>query len=281
MSQPVDLHSHSYFSDGVLSPEELTELMHSKGVKLFSLTDHDTVEGCARAAKTAADLGLDFLPGVEVSTIIHDKSIHVLGLNIDTQNEDLLDFLAEIRELRKNRFEQILARLDHFNIHVRDHLQLGEHEVSLGRLHIADAIVAAGHAENRGEAFRKYLLKGGAAYFPCPWPKLERTIKIIHQAGGTAVLAHPGSYGCSLPELRGLFRQFRDAGGDGAEVSSGPSALGMVQRLSQLCTKFGLLVSAGSDFHDPSSKWVKAGEYQQIPSRLTRIWQEKSWLVNA
>ena len=279
LKQPVDLHCHSNISDGKLTPVELTELMSQQGVKLFSLTDHDTTAGCKEAADHAKKLGLQFIPGVEVSSDFNDKSLHILGLDIDLDNEDLQSFLDNNRRLRRDRVEKILSRLEHFNINVREELGEFSDGQSPGRTHFAEALVSKGYAEDKGEAFRRYLLKGGAAYVKCPWPGIEKTIDAIHKANGKAVLAHPGRYGYSLPGLRGLFRQFRDAGGDGAEVSSGPQALGVVQRLSQLCSKFGLMVSGGSDFHDPSSKWVKAGEYQQIPKRLTRIWDEMEWLV--
>ncbi|WDE97468.1 PHP domain-containing protein [Lentisphaera profundi] len=279
LKQPVDLHCHSNVSDGVLTPTELSNLMHAQGVKLFSLTDHDTTAGCEEAATRAEFLGMQFLPGVEVSSDFNDKSLHILGLGIDLENEDFQSFLSNNRHLRRERAEQILSRLEHFNIHIRDELSHFSDDESPGRTHFAAALVKKNYAKDKGEAFRRYLLKGGAAYVKCPWPGMKKTIDMIHVAGGKAILAHPGKYGYSLPGLRGLFRQFRDAGGDGAEVSSGPQALGVVQRLSQLCSKFSLMVSAGSDFHDPNSKWVRAGEYQQIPKRLTRIWQEMEWLI--
>jgi 3',5'-nucleoside bisphosphate phosphatase len=262
-----------------LSPVDLVELMHKKEVKLFSLTDHDTTAGCEEAAKHAKLLKIQFIPGVEVSSDFNDKSLHILGLDIDLENDALQEFLANNRSLRRRRVEEILNRLEHFNINIREELGEFNDGQSPGRTHFAEALVKKGYAADKAEAFRRYLLKGGAAYVKCPWPSMKKTIELIHEANGKAVLAHPGRYGYSLPGLRGLFRQFRDAGGDGAEVSSGPQALGVVQRLSQLCSKFNLMVSGGSDFHDPSSRWVKAGEYQQIPKRLTRIWDEMDWLV--
>ena len=277
MLQPVDLHCHSNLSDGKLTPIEVTDLMADKGVKFFSLTDHDSVKGCAIAAERAAERGIGFLPGVEISADYQDKSLHVLGLGIDIENEELLEFLQVSDDSRMVRFQLILDRLAHFGMDLNDEFAHLDSNTAFSRQHIAEALVKRGYAANKGEAFRKYLLKGGAAYLPMPWPGLEKSIAVIHRAGGVAVLAHPGRYGYTLPGLRALFRAFRDAGGDGAEVSSGPAALGMVQRLSQLCTKFGLMVSGGSDFHDPRSAWVKAGEYQQIPRRLTRIWQQMDW----
>ena len=268
-------------SDGKLSPEELTELMHQKNVKLFSLTDHDTTAGCEQAKKHSKELGMLFIPGVEISSKHLDKSLHILGLGIDQNNGELQDFLSENRKIRRDRQELILSRLEHFDINIREEIEDFSDKQSPGRSHFAEALVKKSYAENKGEAFRKYLIKGGAAYVNTPWPDMKKVITKIHVAGGQAVLAHPGRYGYSLPGLRGLFRQFRDAGGDGAEVSSGPQALGVVQRLSQLCNKFGLKVSGGSDFHDPASPWVKAGEYQQIPKRLTRIWQEMGWYQGA
>jgi len=281
LSQSVDLHCHSNFSDGKLSPTKLTELMHEKGVKLFSLTDHDTTAGCGIAAKVAEKLDVKFLPGVEISSKHLDKSLHILGLGIDENNQELQDFLSLNRQIRRDRKEQIISRLEHFGINIRSGIDDFSDNHSPGRSHFADALVELSYAENKAEAFRKYLIKGGAAYVNTPWPDIKKVISKIHAAGGQAVLAHPGRYGYSLPGLKGLFRQFRDAGGDGAEVSSGPQALGVVQRLSQLCNKFGLKVSGGSDFHDPASPWVRAGEYQQIPKRLTRIWQEMGWYIDA
>lgn len=279
LRQTVDLHCHSNISDGKLSPVDLVNLMHEKEVKLLSLTDHDTTAGCAEAAQQAQRLDIQFISGVEISSDFNDKSLHILGLDIDLKSSSLQDFLSNNRNLRRLRLEQILSRLEYFNIDIREELGSFDDGESPGRTHFAEALVNKGYATDKAEAFRRYLLKGGAAYVKCPWPNMKKTIDAIHEAGGKAVLAHPGRYGYSLPGLRGLFRQFRDAGGDGAEVSSGPQALGVVQRLSQLCSKFGLMVSGGSDFHDPTSRWVKAGEYQQIPKRLPRIWDEMGWLV--
>ena len=281
LSQSVDLHCHSNFSDGKLSPEDLTILMHSKDVKLFSLTDHDTTAGCGIASKVSKSLGMAFIPGVEISSKHFDKSLHILGIGIDESNVELQEFLSSNRQIRRNRQEEILTRLEHFNIHIRAEIEDFSENHSPGRSHFAEALVKNNYADNKGEAFKKFLIKGGAAYVNTPWPDIRKVIAKIHVAGGQAVLAHPGRYGYSLPGLRALFRQFRDAGGDGAEVSSGPQALGVVQRLSQLCNKFGLKVSGGSDFHDPASPWVKAGEYQQIPKRLTRIWQDMGWYHDA
>lgn len=277
MLQPVDLHCHSIHSDGKLSPRDLTDLMASKNVRLFSLTDHDSVMGLSEAAEQAKIHGIGFIPGVEFSSNFLGNSLHILGLDIDPLNEELTEFLAATQALRLTRFEKILDRLEYLGFDVREQVSKIPEGTSLGRQHIAEALLEAGLVESKSEAFKKYIGKSGAAYFPCPWPSMDRVIKVIHAAGGVAVMAHPGSYGLALPGLRQLFRMFRDAGGDAAEVASGPCAFGLVQRLAQLCSKYKLLISAGSDFHDPRSTWVKAGEYQKIPANLPNIWEARGW----
>ena len=135
LQQAVDLHCHSNFSDGKLSPAEVSELMFKKGVKLFSLTDHDTTAGCFKAKEAADCLGLRFIPGVEISARHFDKSLHILGLNIDESNCDLQDFLATNRDIRRDRQQKILDRLAHFGINIREDLEKFSKNQSPGRSH--------------------------------------------------------------------------------------------------------------------------------------------------
>jgi predicted metal-dependent phosphoesterase TrpH len=187
----ADLHLHSRFSDGTFTPEEVVARGRRAGFSALSLTDHDTVEGCARMAAACHDAGIEFITGSELTVEHKDTELHILGYFLDIRNEKLLTELGRFQAIRQNRIREMVARLNEL------HVPLDADEVfaladcrSPGRPHIARALVQAGHCASHDEAFQQFLKKGRPAWVPKAKMSAFEGIELIHQAGGLAVMAH-------------------------------------------------------------------------------------------
>ena len=274
-ARPVvaDLHLHSHHSDGLLAPAALMQLAAGRGVGTAALTDHDTTAGCAEAAAACAAAGLRFIPGVEVSAGWDGLSLHVLGLGVDAASPALGAHLEAVRALRRGRLAEIGARLER-------RAGLPGRELVAGacagsavptRLHLARALVALGHARDEAEAFAKWLGRGTPGHVPMEWPGLDSAIAAVRAAGGVAVLAHPHRYGASGGALRRLVAAFRDAGGQGLEVSMAGMSPRDRDRLATLARGHAMLASTGSDFHDPALPWNPPGRFDKLPADLEHV----------
>ncbi|MFC6979002.1 PHP domain-containing protein [Microbulbifer taiwanensis] len=210
----VDLHCHSTASDGILSPAQLVSRAKSQGVTLLALTDHDTVAGLPEARRTGDQLGVSILPGIEFSSHWGRRQVHIIGLNIDPLSTELQEAIALRERLRQERAEQIAERLEKrgFSGALKGARELAGDGV-IGRPHFARWLVRAGHVEDSGRAFRRYLGAGKAGDVKVDWPQLADTVDSIRAAGGVAVLAHPLKYGLTRTLLRRLLCEFAEAGG--------------------------------------------------------------------
>lgn len=269
----ADLHLHSHHSDGLLSPAALMQLAASRGVTLAALTDHDTTAGCAEAAAAAVGSGLRFVPGVEVSAGWDGLSLHVLGLGVDTGAPALEAHLAAVRALRRERLAEIGERLER-------RAGLPGRELVAGicagtavptRLHLARALVALGRARDEAEVFSRWLGRGLPGHVPIAWPAVESAVTALRAAGGMAVLAHPHRYGASGGALRRLVAAFREAGGQGLEVSMSGMSPRDRDRLATLARSHALRASTGSDFHDPALPWNPPGRFDKLPADLDPV----------
>jgi predicted metal-dependent phosphoesterase TrpH len=269
----ADLHLHSHHSDGVLAPDAVMRLAASRGVGLATLTDHDTTAGCAAAAAAAAEAGLRFVPGVEVSAGWQGRSLHVLGLGVVPGTVALETHLEGLRTLRRGRLAEMGERLER-------RARLPGRELAAGvcagtevptRLHLARALVALGAVREVGEAFEKYLGRGLPGHVPIEWPALDEAIAALRAAGAIVVLAHPHRYPLSSGALRRLVGEFRAGGGDGLEVSVGGMSPRDLDRLATLARGHGLLASTGSDFHDPALPWSAPGRFARLPADLGSV----------
>jgi predicted metal-dependent phosphoesterase TrpH len=263
-----DLHTHSHYSDGLLSPAQLAALTAERRVDLVALTDHDTIAGCDEMRAACAGHGLKFVAGVELSCTWRGQTLHVLGLAIDYSHEPLRRHLDGLLQLRRERMRMIAARLARrcgaeFGL-LADEVA-GTVPVPT-RMHLARALVRAGHCEHTGFAFQDYLARGRPGYAPSHWPGLQATLQVIAAAGGQAALAHPQRYRLSSGALRGLVAEFAGQGGRALECSSGPTSPNDVARLAGLAATHGLLLSAGSDFHDPANPWNTPGRFAKLPA---------------
>lgn len=247
----IDLHTHSSASDGELSPSDLIGHGVKNGLKALALTDHDTVAGIAEARSRAAELGLDFVAGVEIEIDFDPGEFHLLGLGLDERNPELLRALAELADARASRNEQIVELFHREGISI-DLEEIGflAGTQSIGRPHIAEALVRKGLVRGRQEAFDKYLGKGRPFYLPKDCLALEVALRLIRVAGGLAVVAHPYSLFIGKPKLAALMDEWKTMGVAGIEAYHPAAKLGQCRILERMARQRGFLVTAGSDFHD-------------------------------
>jgi predicted metal-dependent phosphoesterase TrpH len=243
----IDLHAHTMFSDGLLSPEELVHHALARRLSALAITDHDSVEALPRA-RAALDATLELVPGIEVSTTLNTLDLHILGYYVDAEDSALRARLERFREERRERALAIVARLKSLGAPIDgDQVFASAGPGVVGRPHIADALVRAGHVDSLDAAFRIYLGARGNAFVPRPAFRPADAIELIHQAGGVSVLAHPGA---NLPVA--IVEQLVGQGLRGIEVWHPQHGATAVRHYRGLAAKFGLLETGGSDFHGPS-----------------------------
>ncbi|KAF8404566.1 hypothetical protein HHK36_009453 [Tetracentron sinense] len=250
----LELHSHSICSDGFLSPSALVERAHRNGVKALALTDHDTMSGIPEALEAARKFGIRIIPGVEISTMFSprgesgaEEPVHILAYYSScgpTRFEKLENCLANIRDGRYLRAKNILSKLNNLKMPLKwEHVtKIAGNGVAPGRLHVARAMVEAGHVENLRQAFNRYLYDGGPAYSTGSEPLAEEAVQLICQTGGVAALAHPWA----LKNPAAVIRRLKDAGLHGMEVYRSD---GKMEAFSALADTYGLLKLGGSDYH--------------------------------
>ncbi|MDD8057686.1 RNase RNM [Shewanella metallivivens] len=276
----ADLHSHTTASDGQLTPTQLIARAVEKGVEMFAITDHDTVNGLAEAhiANQAHETPLKLINGCEISTRWNSFDIHIVGLNIDITHAGLLTFLAHQRQLREVRAQEIGERLAKAGIEgAYAGAKAIAGDAALSRGHYARWLADNGHATDMPSVFKKYLARGKTGYVPNNWGDMATAIEQIHQAGGLAVLAHPSGYKLSAKWLKRLVREYAEAGGDAMEVILGQQTLDDRNNLIALSKQNNLLASVGSDFHFPSN-WIELGKNLYQPQGVEWVWQSHNWM---
>ncbi len=240
----VDLHSHTFFSDGTLSPEDLVSRARQRGLSALAVTDHDSVEGIPRA-RAAAEGALDLVPGVELSTTLDGHDLHILGYYVDPDHEPLCTRLESFKAERRSRVTAIVDRLRELGvtIEVERVLALAGPGV-VGRPHIAQAMLEVEAVFTQDEAFKRYLGFGGPAFVPRPAFSPFEAIELIHAADGVSVIAHPGSM---LADA--TIERLAEAGLRGIEVWHPHHTSGTVRRYHLLARRLQLVETGGSDFH--------------------------------
>lgn len=267
----IDLHTHTNVSDGTDSPSELINKALASGIKVLALTDHDSIAGWDEASAHLRP-GMDLVLGSEISCQTEDGiSVHMLGLLFDRGNQELQDVLAQTRDNRYGRMERIIVRMNDAGIEISMEevlAQLSE-GATLGRPHLADAMVAKGLAKSRDEIFEKWLHNNSPYYVAHYSPTPERAIELIKAAGGVAVIAHP------MASLRGRtvsvesFTSFVDAGLDGIEVFHRDHTADQRVLLTQIANDLGVLRTGSSDYHG-------SGKINELAENTTEIDQ---WLA--
>lgn len=274
----VDLHSHSTVSDGLLSPTTVAQRAHTNGVDMWALTDHDEVGGLAEAEQVAIELGMQFIPGVEISVTWLNKTVHIVGLNIDYGHTELVDALRYVRSGRVQRSKDMAQALADLGIEgaLEGAESLATNPELVSRTHFARFLINEGHCTSIQQVFDKYLGEGCPAYVPMQWARLENAIRWIHEAGGVAVIAHPGRYNFSPLQFDLLFETFKELGGEGIEVVTGSHSPDQYQEYARIAKRYDFEASCGSDFHGFVEGRMDLGELPALPSGLRPIWQR--WL---
>jgi len=241
----ADLHLHTFFSDGTFTPEELVQRASKLGFAAIALTDHDTVEGCERAAVACAAVNMEFISGTELTAEHADTEVHILAYFVDTQNQVLLTRIAGFQSVRQNRIREMVAALNKLGIPLKAESVFALANCkSPGRPHVARALVKEKLIGNLDEAFERYLKKGRPAWIPKTKMSALESVELIHQAGGLAVMAHPG-----LNRTDEIIPDLVDAGLDGIECFHTKHSTAMAERYLEIAEKYDLLVTGGSDCH--------------------------------
>lgn len=272
----ADLHCHSCHSDGVLPPRLLVERAGAQGVELLALTDHDQLAGLAEAAEAARAVGVQLVPGVEVSVSWGKTTIHVLGLGIDPGDRGLQHGLERVRSGRLERAREMAAGLAAVGVEdtLKGALAHADNPALVSRMHFARHLIERGICENVREVFARYLVEGKPGYVPHRWANLSDAVQWIRDARGVAVVAHPARYKVGDLGMHALLSEFREAGGEAIEVTTSNHTGDDVERYTRLALEFGFEASRGSDFHGPGeSEHVELGRVAPLPSSLTPVWQ--------
>jgi 3',5'-nucleoside bisphosphate phosphatase len=241
----ADLHLHTRYSDGTYTPQELVLHASRHNLAALSLTDHDTVEGCAPAALACEEHGIEFISGTELTAEVNGQELHLLGYLIDTSNSRLLVEMGRFQSARQDRIREMVARLNRINIPLEADAVFALASCrSPGRPHVGRALVQAGICGDLDEAFERFLKKHRPAWVPKLRISAENAIEMIHQAGGVAVLAHPG-----LNRNDDIIPQLVSEGLDGLECYHSKHSASACEHYVQLAQQFGLLVTGGSDCH--------------------------------
>ena len=269
----ADLHNHSYFSDGVLSPSEVVRLANDAGCELFSLTDHDTTNGIDEAKHVADELGLNLVNGVEISAFWRNSAIHIVGLGIDLDNDELQSGLEFNQTLRKERAKKIALSLRRSGI--KDALEKAQ-KISGGhmltRTHFAQMLIQEGYCKDLKSVFRRYLTGRKPGGVRAEWKNFDEVVKWIQSAGGKAIIAHPFRYRMTQTKIKKLLNDFKLASGDGFEIVNANSSQEEIYLANQWSKDFDLLTSIGSDFHGWPNQRVQIGNLADLPNNRRAIW---------
>jgi 3',5'-nucleoside bisphosphate phosphatase len=263
----IDLHIHTFYSDGLASPEEVIKIVRQKRLAAFAICDHDNLEGYLKAKELLKDDGPELISGVELSSGKDDEDIHILGYDMAPDNDFLNDALEKFRQKRNQRGKKMLIKLKEMGIDIPYELVLEIAGYSaIGRPHIADALVRAKKIGDYETAFRRYIGKDGPAYVPKENLEPKKAIELIHKAGGLAFLAHPG-----IGRAGQYIDEFIIQGLDGIEVYHPKHGSRLKKIFLKMAEEKSLLTSGGSDFHAREGRLSMIGS-QSVPyDSLVRI----------
>ncbi len=269
----ADLHTHTNFSDGILSPNELIARAVDAGLSVLALTDHDTVDGCTPLAEAARGGPVEVIPGIELSTTEGLHEIHLLGLHVDVEHRRLGEEIARMRHLRLVRAEKTVDRLKELGIVLDlDEIRASTRNGLIARPHIAAAMVRAGSVRNQAQAFDKYLGDGRPAAVPKNFLTPQDGIRLLREAGAFVSVAHPGATG-----VEGILEELRDCGMGGVEVWHPTHTPPQAERLLQQAESLGLVPTGGSDYHGydykRSSIFGRFGLTEERYQKLAKAWR--------
>lgn len=246
----IDLHSHSYYSDGTCSPSEVVELAHQKGVVTLSLTDHDTLDGIPETLAAGEKLGIDIISGIEISTMHQDQEIHLLGYGFDWQHSPLIQHLTTLQASRHTRNTQAVTQLNALGFSLTyDEVKTVAGKGTVGRPHIARVLIEKGYVHTFQEAFSQYLGDNAPAYIPRDLPSTTQAIEWIREAGGVTSLAHPNWIKQKGKAFLAFCQELQDAGLHALEVFYSTHTPRQISFFLECTRQLNLLITGGSDFH--------------------------------
>jgi predicted metal-dependent phosphoesterase TrpH len=257
-----DLHLHTTASDGTMSPAELVRYAKEKGLKVIAITDHDTIEGLPEGIQEGNRLGLEIIPGVELSADAPKGTMHLLGYYIDPASSELADKLTVLQQARMERNLKIVEKLRALDIPLElSEVKAAPEHGQIGRPHFAYTMVQKGYAQNIQDAFDRYLGKGKPAYVEKFRFSPHEAMDFVRKAGGITVLAHPFTLKQAEPaDFEALIHELKEKGLDGIEVYYPEHSDGQRKLYRSLAKKYGLVISAGSDFHGLNKEEADLGE---------------------
>jgi hypothetical protein len=268
----IDLHLHSSFSDGTMTPAELVREAAKKCIRGIAITDHDTIEGIDEALAESKKNGVEILAGVEISAYLDDMPMHLLGYGFRHKDPVLHDKLEKIQEARDERNAGILAKLNALGIQVtKEDLKIYSRTGQTGRPHIASLLIKKKVVSSMDEAFSRYLRKGGLAYTERKRLAAADAIAMINAAGGVAVLAHPLTLDQTMATLPAVLIRLKEMRLEGVEAYYPIYSVAVRQKLVALCQQMELLATGGSDFHGSTRNGTRLGgnnKSQRVPYEL-------------
>jgi 3',5'-nucleoside bisphosphate phosphatase len=269
----IDLHAHSNVSDGTDRPDEVVRRAAQAGLDVVALTDHDTVDGWPAARGAGPAENVLVVPGVEMSTRVRGAGVHVLAYLLDPAYPPLADELARVRDSRSNRLSEMARLLTEAGmpLEVADVLAMAGSASSIGRPHVADALVAKGYVADRAEAFTRMLSDGGPAYVPRYAPTTADAIRIIRAAGGVAVLAHPWGRGSRRVLDPASIAALAEIGLAGVEVDHEDHDAADRAALREIARTYGLVVTGSSDYHGRGKVGHVLGINTTDPAEFERL----------
>jgi 3',5'-nucleoside bisphosphate phosphatase len=263
MNKEADLHLHSIYSDGTLTPVEILEHAQELSLSAVSITDHDTVDGLSQAFKALPDFDLELIAGIELSSSYKRKEVHILGYFIDYKEEWFLERLKRFRESRKLRFLEMVKRLREKNIKIDYEKVLNDNaEAAIGRLHLGKAVYQQGYTKSIKEVFDRYLAEGKPCYVEKEELPVIDALEMIKRLGGISILAHP-----YLLRDDNLVNELLDLGFNGIEAAHFEHSKGIEESYSKMARRKGLLLSGGSDCHGEAKEQMLMGK-KRVPYSL-------------
>ncbi len=269
----VDLHIHTNCSDGIFTTEEVLQKSKSAGLSVISITDHDNLSAIEQAKSIGGKSGIEVIPGVEISTDIEDREVHILGYFIDIHNDELTKYLKFFREERVYRAERMVKNLNLLGINISmDQVKRFSKAGSVGRPHIAQALVESGYVNSFYEAFDRYIGNHCPAFERKIHVSAQSALKLINDAGGVSFIAHPGTISESV--LMNLIK----LGVDGIEVIHPSHSLAQVNFYKKIASQYYLLTSGGSDFHGGKREdeenlgkyYISLSEFEKIRNNVAK-----------
>jgi 3',5'-nucleoside bisphosphate phosphatase len=269
-----DFHTHTLASDGKLTPRELLLRAANLQIRHLAITDHDSMASCEEGSAVATELGINFYTGVEISARWENKELHIVGLDVDSDDQKLRAILDKNQLFRRARVQAIAEKLaSPYQERVSDWLAQQDDKQVVCRSHVARVLIDAGLEKNMNMVFKRWLGKGKRAYVKPEFAELAEVVTAIRQAGGKAVLAHPLKYELSKRQFQQVLMDFKAARGNALEVVYSGQTPGEIDKLSRFCEAFNFEGSVGSDFHY-QTPWNQMGKLKALPETVKPVWTQ-------